>query len=110
MVEFPFTAVPELNGPAAILALGNGAFEVAVVERMVLDLDRQPLVMRIERRTARHRPGFEDAVEFQTKIVMQPRRVVLLDHEPPLFRWRYPDVAGRLVGLFEISFLSICGK
>src|SRR5438477_11910163 len=41
---------------------------------------------------------------------MQPRRVVLLDHEPPLLRWRYPDVAGRLVGLFEIAFLSIGGK
>ena len=70
--------------PPPYWLFGNGAFEIAVIERMVLDLDRQPLVVRIERGTARHRPGFEDAVEFQPEIVMQPGRVVLLDHEPPL--------------------------
>ena len=39
----PVAAIPQLHRAAAILAFGNGALEVAVVERMVLDLDRQPL-------------------------------------------------------------------
>src|SRR5882724_7155530 len=77
---------------------------------MVFDLDRQPLVLRIERRPARHCPRFEDAVELEAEIVMQPRCVMLLDHEPPLSRRRHLDVAGWLSGLLEIAFLSIGGK
>ena len=42
----PVAAVPELHRAAAILALGDGALEVAIVERMILDLHRQPLVVR----------------------------------------------------------------
>ena len=45
----PVAAVPELDRAAAILALGDGAFEIAIVERMVFDLDRQALVVGIER-------------------------------------------------------------
>ena len=56
---------------------------------MILDLDREALVVRIERRPARHRPGLEDAVELEPQIVMQPRGGVLLDHEAPLFRGRH---------------------
>ncbi len=82
---FPIAAIPELHGAAAVLVIWNGAFEIAVIERMVLDLDREPLVVRIERGTARHCPRFENAVELQPEIVMQPSRVMLLDHEPPLF-------------------------
>ena len=84
IVGLPGAAIPELHGAAAILAVGNSAFEIAVIERVILDLDRQPLVVRIDRGTARHRPGLEDAVELEPEIVMQPRRVVLLDHESPL--------------------------
>jgi hypothetical protein len=32
----------------AILTLGYRPFEVAIVERVIFDLDREPLVMRIE--------------------------------------------------------------
>ena len=49
-LRHPVAAVPQLHRAAAILAFRNGPFEVAVIERMVLDLDRQPLVVRIERR------------------------------------------------------------
>src|SRR3981189_2114169 len=77
----PVAAIPELHRAAAILALGNGALEVAVVERMVLDLDRQPLVVRIERGAAGHCPRLEGAVEFESKVVMQARGVVALDDE-----------------------------
>ena len=72
-------------GAAAIFALGDRPFEVAIFQRVVLDLDSEALVVRIERGPPRHRPGFEHAVEFEAEVVMQPRSVVFLDHEPPLF-------------------------
>ena len=56
IVALPIAAVPELHRAAAILALRDRAFEVAVVERMILDLDREALVVRIERRSLGHRP------------------------------------------------------
>jgi hypothetical protein len=43
----PEPAVPEHDGAAAVLALGDRAFEVAIVERVVLDLDGQALVGRV---------------------------------------------------------------
>jgi hypothetical protein len=39
-----------LDGPAAILALGGGAFEIAEIERMVFYRDGKALVAGIERR------------------------------------------------------------
>ena len=74
--------------PPPYSPFGNGAFEIAVIERMVFDLDREPLVTRIERRTFGDRPGFEDAVELEPQIVMQPRRVVLLDHKAKMLGGR----------------------
>jgi hypothetical protein len=92
------------------LPLGNGAFEIAVIERMILHFDREPLVMGIERRALRHRPGLEDTVELEPQIVMQPARIMLLDHEPPLLRGRNRCVATGFGGLLEIPLLSIGGQ
>ena len=39
----PIAPVPELHGAAAVLARRDGAFEVAVVERVILDLDGRRL-------------------------------------------------------------------
>ena len=88
-LRLPIAAIPELNGAAAILALGDGALEIAVVERMILDLDRQALVVRVERGAAGDRPGLEDAIEFQPQVVVKPRRIMLLDDEAPP-DWRRP--------------------
>ena len=41
----PIAAIPNHDGASAILAFRNGAFEIAVIQRMVLDLDCKPLVM-----------------------------------------------------------------
>jgi hypothetical protein len=41
-------SAPQHHRAAAVLALGYGSLEVAVVERMRLDLDRQPLVGGID--------------------------------------------------------------
>ena len=107
IIGFPGAAIPQHDGAAAILVVRDGAFEIAVVQRVILDLDREPLVVRIERGSSRHRPGFEDAVELQPQIVMQPGRVMLLDHEPPLSGRRDLDVAGGLRRLAEIALLPV---
>ena len=41
--------VPDHHGAAAVLALGDDAFEARVVERVVLDGHREALDLRIER-------------------------------------------------------------
>ena len=77
----PEAAIPQKNRAAAILALGNGAFEIAIIEGMILKLHRQALFGGIERRPACHRPGAEHPVQLQPKIVMQPCGGMLLDHK-----------------------------
>ena len=106
----PVAAIPELHRAAAILAFGNGALEVAVVERMVLDLDRQPLDRRIERRALGHRPRLEGAVELQAEIVVQPRGVVALHHEAQGLAGRDGRLAGRLFRQAEVALGAIGGE
>jgi hypothetical protein len=54
--RLPIAAIPEHDGAATILGLGNGAFKVAIVERMIFDLDCQTFILRIKRRTFGDRP------------------------------------------------------
>jgi hypothetical protein len=65
------TAVRKHDGAAAILAFGNSALEVAVVERMVFHLDGKTLVGGIERWALRDCPGLEDGVELEAQIVVR---------------------------------------
>jgi bifunctional non-homologous end joining protein LigD len=71
-------------------------------------LDGEPLVVGNEARPARHCPGFEHAVHLQPQIPVQPRRVVLLDHETMAGPLR--DRAGRLRGLGEIALGIVAGE
>ena len=70
-----------MTGSGAILALGNGAFEIRIVERVILDGDRQPLFAGHKARPARHRPALQRAVDLEAEVVVQPSRVVFLDDE-----------------------------
>ena len=79
ILAVPIAAIPNHDGAAAVLALRNGAFEVAVIQRMVFDLDREPLVVGIEGRALGDGPGFEDAVQFESQVVMQMRCRMLLN-------------------------------
>ena len=47
-VGLPIAAVPQHDRAAAILTLRDRPFEVAIIERMIFDLDRKPLVMGVE--------------------------------------------------------------
>src|SRR5262245_5166534 len=59
----PGAAIPQQDGAAAVLSLGNDALEVAVVEGVILDVHRQPFVPRIEAWPLRDRPALQDAFE-----------------------------------------------
>ena len=67
--------------PPPYSPFGDDAFEAAVLERMVLDLHREPLVRRIEARPLGHRPALQHAVELQPEVVVQMAGGVLLDDE-----------------------------
>ena len=106
VVRRPGAAIPDHHGAAAILALRDGAFELVVFDRMILDVDGEALVAGHEARAARHRPAQHHAVEFEAQIVVQPRRVVLLDDVAEALLAR-PGLAARLGGLAEVAFLPI---
>jgi hypothetical protein len=53
---------------------------------MVFDLDCEPLVMRIEGRALGDGPGFENAAQFESQVVMQVRCRMLLDDKAEGFR------------------------
>src|SRR5207244_11967841 len=83
----------------------NDALERAVIEWMVLDMNCQPLLPRIEARPLRDRPALQDAVELQPEIVMKPACRVLLDHKGESLARRRG--ARRLRCLPEIAFPSV---
>ena len=77
----PGSVVPDHDGAAAVFAFGDRAFELAVLQRMVFDLDGQALFRRIEAGAFWDGPAYEDAVHFEAEIVVQARGVVFLDDE-----------------------------
>ncbi len=78
-LRHPGTAVPHHDRSAAILALRNHAFEIAIFERVVFDMNRQPLLAGDEARPLRHRPALQDAIELKAEIVVEAARRMLLD-------------------------------
>ena len=54
--RLPISPVPELHCSPAILPLRDRTFEVAVIERVILDLNGKSLVLRVERGTAGDSP------------------------------------------------------
>ena len=71
--------VPDDHRARPVVAAGYRPLEVPVVERVVLDLDRQSLHARVITRALRHGPGNKYAVRLQPKVVVQTARRVLLD-------------------------------
>ncbi len=79
--RLPTAGVPEHHRAAAVLALGDGALEVAVLDGVVLDVHGEPPDLGVEARPLGHGPADEDAVEFEPQVVVQAARGVLLDAE-----------------------------
>ena len=67
--------------PAPYASFGDHALEVLVLERVVFRANRQLFDAGIVGEAAGHGPGLEDAVHFETKIVVEPSRLVPVDDE-----------------------------
>ncbi len=89
------SAIPDLDRAGAVLAGGDLAFEVAVLERVILDVHREVSLAAPERDSLRNRPAGECSVAFEPKVVVETPRVVSLDHESRL-RARSSRLAERL--------------
>src|SRR5260370_6666576 len=72
-------AVPDEGVAAAILAVGDAAFEAAVFERMGLGLDFQALDRWVIAWTLGNGPGGEHTIDLQPQVVVQPGGVVFMD-------------------------------
>ena len=78
----PRAPVPHDHVAAAVLALGDDALEVEVLERVVLDVDGQPAGPGVERRALRHGPADQHAVDLEPEVVVQAPGPVALHDEP----------------------------
>ncbi len=105
-LHFVGSAIPHHHRSRAIAALRNLAFEAGIVERVVLGLDCQPLVTRIQRRPFGYGPGFERAVYFEAEVIVQAASGVFLDHEGISGRG-LGFIAGWLWGLIELALAAI---
>src|SRR5579883_3495096 len=76
----PPAAVPDHDGAAAVFALRYRSLERVVLDRMILDLHSEALLVGIETWTARHRPTLHHTVELEQKIVVQRACGILLYH------------------------------
>ena len=67
----PGALVPEHDGAAAVLAGGDDAFEAAVLDGVIFDLDGEAFIGDDVGRALGAGPGFEHAVPAEAEIVME---------------------------------------
>src|SRR3546814_359402 len=75
----PGATIPQHHRAAAIFAPGDHALEIGIAHRMVFGSHRKALVGGIGARPLGHSPAFEHPVDLEPDIIMEPRRVVLLN-------------------------------
>src|SRR5262249_43149731 len=105
----PRPLVPQHHRAAAILALGDGAFEGGVVERMILGAHRETLHRRIGARRLGHRPALEHALHLDAEIIMLATRPMMLHDETAgaLYSALRRPARRRFAGLGEIALAPI---
>ena len=106
----PIAAIPQLDRAAAILSFGDRAFEIPIIKGMVLNLDRQALVVRVKRGPLGDRPRFENTIELEPEVIVQARGIVALDDEAELARLRNRGGTRGLLGAVEIPLGAIGRK
>ena len=107
---FPGAGVPDDHVAAAVLAGGDHALEVDVLDRVILDVDGEALDRRVECRPVRHGPAREYAVHLEPQVVVTPPGAVPLHDEPERPRRAPgPGLAGRLRRAGEVT-LGVVGR
>ena len=89
-------AVPDPHLAGAVLALGDVALELEVLERVVLGVDCEAVLLGVLRDAARERERDERSVVLQPQVPVEPAGVVLLDHEAVALRGLLSLAAPRL--------------
>src|ERR1700750_604049 len=79
--RLPAPTVPDHDRATAVLSLWNRTLKFVVGDRMVLDLNGEPLFTGNEARAPRDPPAFHYAVELKPKVVVEPPGGVLLYDE-----------------------------
>jgi hypothetical protein len=74
----PRAAVPQHDDPGPVTGWDH-AFELPVLDRVILDVHGQPFCCRVERRPLGHRPREQHAVVLETEVVMKMTGEVFLD-------------------------------
>src|SRR5207248_3417891 len=98
--------VPDLDRTGAVLPLRDLALEAGIVERVVLDVDGERPLPRLERHALRHGPARERAVALEAEVVVKPPCVVTLDDEDRLLAL-FLGLAKRLRGLLRVALAPI---
>src|SRR6185295_13463415 len=101
--RLPPPAVPDDDLAGAVVAGGNLALEPSVLDGMILDVHREPLLARHRRRLLRHRPALQHPVQLEPEIIVEPARGVALDHEREAVR----GPAGPPPGLRRVDKVSL---
>ena len=70
-----------VRSPPAVLAFWDDSLESSIVEGMVLNLHREAFIPREVARTLRNCPALQHSIPSEPKVVVKPRRRVLLNHE-----------------------------
>src|SRR6185312_3593662 len=99
---------PDLHRTGPVLALRDLAFEAPVLDRVVLDVHREVLLARLERRALGDGPAGERAVPLEAEVVVQPAGVVALNDEDRLLAAFLR--AERLGGLLGVALLAVLGE
>ena len=97
-------AVPEHHAARAVIAGGDVALEVAVLEGVVFHVGGEVFERGVERGPFGHGPGFQHAIDLQAKVVMQAGSVVALHAEVVACGLRRAGSGSRFRRLLEAAF------
>src|SRR3984893_10912870 len=80
-VRLPSATIPDDHRAGTIFALRNIALKIEVFDRVVLGANRKPLFTGRQAWAFGDSPTFQDPVNLEPQIVMQPARRVFLNDE-----------------------------
>src|ERR1700730_10848741 len=80
-VRLPSATIPDNHRAGTIFALRNIALKIEVFDRVVLGANRKPLFTGRQAWAFGDSPTFQDPVNLEPQIVMQPARRVFLNDE-----------------------------
>ena len=103
----PRPAIPQEHRASAVLFGRDDAFEVAVLDGVILGLHRETANARIEARAFRHGPAQEHAVQLETEVVVHVARAMLLNDEREPAAFALDDLPFGLGGDREIALLVV---